>query len=575
MPFEEHITLLRQFLAQRERIVERIQGVLNAQHRPAHQLRDRGLLSRQFEDCFFTADTLGREQLGLRGQLQQAHWASGFRPRDMPGIPNEMFDPADMMSRAFMLWQHTRWPGRNGRLRYAQTLFNLYVVRCLTLLDMRLWDAGADAATQRLALNQAVLDELWRGSPPDQPVLVRDVRWLVPVAQSPTTDDLGPYFGVAQQVAECLREADSLEIHKASVLMAGGHLRSQLRHFTMQGRALGDASLVLDTRRSNALDSAMTIQGLVPLLAAYARAVQSGDGHQRTVLAGVICQAVSPDPELFIQRLDLLSAYSMIEHLFIAADADGRVTLTPMGERHLRLLGEYRASLSSLGTALHEDCRQFRPEPGIYSPYGVMYGFSSNLLEHMTLKALQPEAERRFSLEDVFTDGGHGAERLAWVSGWRRLPHVSAEVQKLYEYPQEFAAGIFGRVETVLEQCVAAGGKPPAGLRTGRLYIAAGEAAPGSPGAGTPQLSPGYVLSSDPGLVQAGRATACDQDRLLRDRREGEFLVSWQSPGGWVAISKDVLTAVLGAGQDAGIAGLPPAALAVLETLCGGLAVRA
>src|SRR5690606_27277512 len=139
-----------------------------------------------------------------------------------------------------------------------------------------------------------------------------------------------------------------------------------------------------------------------------------------------------------------------VEHLFTAADAQGRVTFTPMGERHLRLLDEYKAAMSSLRASLHADSHQFRPEPGIYSPYGVMYGFSSNLLEHMTLKALQPEAERRFSLEDVFTDAGHGAGRLAWVSGWRRLPHVSAEVQKLYEYPQQFAVQIFERTAGVL-----------------------------------------------------------------------------------------------------------------------------
>jgi hypothetical protein len=67
-------------------------------------------------------------------------------------------------------------------VRYAQTLFNLYVVRCLTLLNMRLWDEGMDAAAARRAQNQAVLDQLWKTSPADQPALVRNVRWLIPVA---------------------------------------------------------------------------------------------------------------------------------------------------------------------------------------------------------------------------------------------------------------------------------------------------------------------------------------------------------------------------------------------------------
>ena len=54
---------------------------------------------------------------------------------------------------------------------------------------------------------------------------------------------------------------------------------------------------------------------------------------------------------------------------------------------------------------LHDDCPQFRPVDGAYSPYGALYGFSSNLLEHMALKTLQPDADTHFSLEDVFTDG--------------------------------------------------------------------------------------------------------------------------------------------------------------------------
>ncbi|HUG73589.1 MAG TPA: hypothetical protein VMK82_09215, partial [Steroidobacteraceae bacterium] len=188
VPFQEHIELLQSFLAHRDQIVERIQGVLNAQQKAAPYPQERAPLSRQFEDCFFMLAAIRRDQSALRGQLQQAHWARGFQPRVMPGIPNDMFDPADMMSRAFTQWRNTRWPGRNGRIRYAQTLFNLYLVRCLTLLNMRLWDAGTQTAAGRLTQNQGVLDQLWRTSPADQPVLVRDVRWLVPVAQSPTTD---------------------------------------------------------------------------------------------------------------------------------------------------------------------------------------------------------------------------------------------------------------------------------------------------------------------------------------------------------------------------------------------------
>ena len=128
-------------------------------------------------------------------------------------------------------------------------------------------------------------------------------RWLIPLAQSPTTNELAGYFEVAEQIAETLSEEDRIEIQKAGVRMAGGHLRSQLRHVsTEKGVSLNENSLVLSTRKSNALDFALLIQGLVPLLDAYERARHSGDGQKRLELANAICQGISPDPELFESR---------------------------------------------------------------------------------------------------------------------------------------------------------------------------------------------------------------------------------------------------------------------------------
>ncbi len=116
-------------------------------------------------------------------------------------------------------------------MHYAHALFNLYLLRCLQFLSMRLWDPNASSAGERLIEIQSVLDELWRGSPADQPVIVRDVRWLIPLAQSLITDELSPYFAVAQQVTETLPEADALETQKAQVRMLGGHLTSQIRYY--------------------------------------------------------------------------------------------------------------------------------------------------------------------------------------------------------------------------------------------------------------------------------------------------------------------------------------------------------
>jgi len=515
VPFHEHLELLQLFLSHRGDIVERIQAALKPQGPPV-------------EDCFFA---IARHQSRLRGQLEAAHWGSGFRPRDLPGLYNGLADPGEMTVRAFHLWQQTRWPGRNGRVHYAHTLFNLYVIRCLEFLSVRLWDGGSSESGDRLAALQRVLDDLWRTTPGDQPVFVRDARWLVQLAQSPATDNLGAYFDVARMIAESFSVDDRLVIHKAGVCMAAGHLRSQTRHYaTTRELAFDDERLRLQTRTTNALDFALLIQELVPLIEAYERACEAGDRQTRLELAGVICQGVSPDPELFLNRVDLLGTYSMHEELFIAVDGDGRAAYTPMGERHVRLFEEYRTRMGRAADSLRDDCQHFRPRAGAYSPYGALYGFSSHLLEHMALKALQPEATTRFSLEDVFVDGD--AAKLAWVNGWRQLPHIAPAVAKQFDYPQQFAEDMFGRVERALQRT--------APLPTGRLVIA----------------SEGDV-----------QAHPYDERQLLSDRHEGKCLVSYRTADGWAAIGKGILTEILAAGRDATAAGLPPAAADVLKLM--------
>jgi hypothetical protein len=570
VPFQAHVELLQLFLVHRAAIIESIQGLLNAQRSPSEYLQDGPLLSRRFEDCFFTLTAIPRDQSLLRGQLKEAHWASGFRPSAMPGMHNDLVDPGEMMVRGFHLWRQTRWPGRNGRARYAHTLFNSYVLRCLELLSMRLWDAGSSSAGDRLAQIQGVLDQLWKSSPADQPVLVRDARWLIPLALSPTTDELAAYFAVAEHIAQTPADADRLEIYKASVQMAGGHLRSQLRHYILKkGVSLDENILVLSARSSNALDLALTIQGLVPLLTAYEHARNSGEQHRRFELADAICQGISADPELFVNRVDLLRAYSMIEYLFITMDRDEQAVYTPVGERHIQLLDEYEALISRLTKPLHEDCLHFRPVDGAYSPYGVIFGFSSNLTEHMALKALQPDAMTRFSLEDVFAAGN--ADKLAWVSGWRKLPHIDRQVQRLFDYPQQFAAAMFDRMEHALRRCVA-DVAANAAVQTGRLILlSADDLEADSKAALIPQLPIRYIGSSDMQIVAANKAHSYEEPRLLHDRQEGMLLVSYQTSGGWVGITKDILTEVLGVGLDAKIVGLSGMAVGVLRLMCPNL----
>jgi hypothetical protein len=586
-PFQANVELLRLFLTHREDIVESIEAVLNAQRKPIRYLQDHSLLSREFEDCFFAPTAATASQKRLRGQLEEAHWARGFRPRQVQDLHNDLIHPAEMMIRAFYCWQRTQWPGRNGRMHYAHTLFNLYVIRCLQFLSMRLWDdgpatgsdEGPSSAGARLAEIQGVLDELWRSSPADQPVIVRDARWLIPLAQSLITDELAPYFDVAQRVTRTLPEADVLEIQKAHVRMLGGHLTSQIRYYCtkdgVSGVSIDEPGVVLRARASNALDFALLVQGLVGLLKAYDRALQSRDERMRLDMAGAICQGISADPELFLNRRDLLSAYSMIERVFIAPEAN---VYSPVGQRHVQLLKEYGVLIDRLIKSLRDDLPRFRPVDGGFSPYGVIFGLPSHLIEHMALKALQHDAETRFSLEDVFLDdiwddGGPSPAKLAWVNGWRSLPHIGREVQRLFDYPQQFAEEIYHRIESELS-------RRDFGLRTGRLYIESGDD-PHSDSKETdsklsaipelPALPAQYFVSSDPRFVAAHKAEPYDQAQLLAGRREGHFLVSYETPDGWIALKKDLLTEVLGAGHDARIVGLPLDAAQVLRLMCTDL----
>ncbi|MEO8098648.1 MAG: hypothetical protein ABI811_13175 [Acidobacteriota bacterium] len=552
MVLKANVELFGLFLTQREAIVEGIEAVLNAQRKPIGYLQNQSLLSRHIEDCFFARIAATAGQARLRGQLEEAHWTEGFRPRQVRDLYNDLIDPAEMMVRGFYCWQQTRWPGRNGRMHYAHTLFNLYVLRGLQFLSMRIWDEGSSSAGGRLAEIQGVLDELWRSSPGDQPAIVRDARWLIPLAQSLITDELAPYLEVAQRVTETLTEADVLEIQKAHVRMLGGHLTSQIRyHCTKEGVSINEPGVRLRTRTSNALDFALLVQGLVDLLKAYDRALQSGDERMRLDMAGAIWQGISADPELFLNRIDLLSAYSMIEHVFIAPD--DHAVYSALGQRHVRLLKEYGALIERLIGQLRDDLPRFRPVDGGCSPYGVIFGLPSHLIEHMALKALQHDAEARFSLEDVFRDvddRNTGAAKLAWVNGWRKLPHIDPEVQRMYDYPQQFAEDVYDRMESEMR-------RRGDGSRTGRLYIVSGDDVETD----IPEL-PARYFTAEP----------YDREHLLASRREGHFLVSYETPNGWIGLKKDLLTEVLGAGCDARIAGLPLDAAQVLRLMCIGLA---
>jgi hypothetical protein len=88
-----------------------------------------------------------------------------------------------------------------------------------------------------------------------------------------------------------------------------------------------------------------------------------------------------------------------------------------------------------------------------------------------------------------------------------------------------------------------------------------------------PDLPVQYLRSSDMQIVAAHKAASYDQADLLHERLEGEFVLSYKTSGGWVAITKDILTEVLGAGRDVKIAGLPRPAAGVLRLMCPNMVI--
>ncbi len=130
------------------------------------------------------------------------------------------------------------------------------------------------------------------------------------------------------------------------------------------------------------------------------------------------------------------------------------------------------------------------------------------------------------------------------MNGWRKLPHINSEIQRLYDYPQQFAEDIYGRIESEFKRHDST---------TGHLYLSTAPT--------IPEVPARYLVSS-------GRN---DRAQLLAGRREGHYLVSYETPAGWIALKKELLAEVLGKGRDARIAELPPEAAEVLRLMCTDL----
>ena len=566
--FAEHVALIGQFLERRQHVVERIEGaLLNVRGKDTSRRRDRQHLEQQLHACFFNAPGIPREAVRLKGQLAASHKADGFEAVQLAEHAHEL-DPLHLVLRAYDRWEHDRWPGRSGRLTYAETIYAAFVFRVLEYLSVRIWDDERDRAGDRLREIQRLLDRL--NEPANSTVFVRDARWLIQTAQGPLTREVEPYFRVAGRICGSFTTSDRLEIHKAGATLAGGHLRSQLRHRAREtGRTIDDPEVAAITRNSNSMDTALLVGDLVALLEAYRVACAEQDGEGRLELADAILQGMSADPELCLTRLDLLVPCTMLEELFIERDEAGRARYTPLGEAHVGLVGRYGELIGTLAEPLREDAATFDPSHHVYSPYGITYGFCADILLNMAVGALVAQPSHGLSLEDTFGSRGNLESKLARANGWQRLSRRRDE-REPFDHSADWAGQMFRRLMRALDARALCPTAPNAStLPDARLFIAsARDALP----AGIVQAQEHFYTSDLTRALSTG-ATGCLKADFAADRREGRFLASAELDGTSVGVSKVVLSLLTSQGRDALMTGVPPAIVDVLHLTCPALVV--
>jgi hypothetical protein len=587
MPFPDHIGLLEQFLAGRQQIVEDIdRRLLNVRGGPIGPQADGDVFDgiEIISSCFFESPAVSREVSRLKGQLTAAHLADGFEPAAGDGYSRSL-DPVELALRARHYWDRDRWPGRKGRIVYAQSLYAVFILRLLEQLSLRIWDEGDDTAAERLRQVQRLLDRLNAASGAPH---VRDARWLIQTAQGPLTKYLRPYFIVAGRVAGSFTKSDRIEIHKAGAALAGGHMRSQLRHRAWQtGWAFDDPQLLAMTHLSNSMDMALLVGDLIPLLEAYSAACVRQDpansanlanpadpanNNERMALADAILQGLSADPELLLTRLDLLGPATMIEDLFLDRGDDGQAHYSPMGNAHREYLGRYGELVGRTAESLRADALLFDPSNAAYSPLGIVYGFCSDLLSNMVLNTLRSSSSTDLSLEDVFISRDRLEQKRAQAEEWQRLPKGEGE-RDPFEHSREWAGQMFTRLLKALDARAARPTEPNAsGCPQTHLYVLPrGVTIDSLPGGVLPAgVVPAqeHCLTSDVARARETGATALSRSRLAADRAEGRFLASADAEGSWFGVSKAPLTICTSQGKDALIADVPPAVVELLRLVC-------
>ncbi len=622
--FPAHVALLDGFLDRSRHIVETIESrALNVQGRRGLPLGDRQYIEQGLSSCFF--DSVPRDVRRLNERLSVAHRADGFEPVPQEGGAHD-FNPAQLVALAHSYWANSRWAGRSGRIAYARTIYSAFVLNQLEQLSLRIWDEGNACATARLREIQRLLDRL--NAQPGHDVFVRTAPWLLQTAQGPLTRLLRPYFTIADRISQSFEHDDRLQIHRAGALLAGGHLRSQLRYRTRESQAteerglartqateehgltrtqaaeergltrtqaaeehgltrtqaaeergltrkhhsIDDPEILSVTRNSNSMDVALLIRDLVPLLEAYKIACATDATDIRQSLSDTILQGVSADPQLLLVRLDVLGPATTIEDVFIERKEDGRLGYTEFGCRHLDVLSTYRDLIGDLAGPLKDDAHYSDPTPSAYSPFAIVYGFCADILSNIAISRLISSETHSVALEDMFSSGDATGSRLAKARQWETLARRNPERAR-FEHSAEWAAEMFTGLVTALDRRAMHGHSPNASaVHSGRLFVVQegqSEQCVRDIADNTKIVhAQEHCVTSDLKRALATGSTAFPRSQILSDRKEGRFLASVESEGKWFAVSKVLLTTCLCQGKDALITDVPGAVIDVLRLTC-------
>jgi hypothetical protein len=228
---------------------------------------------------------------------------------------------------------------------------------------------------------------------------------------------------------------------------------------------------------------------------------------------------------------------------------------------------------------LKDDALALEPAHAPYSPLGLTYGFCADLLTHAAASTLVSTPVSALSLEDFFTSGAGATEKRARAEAWQRLAAPDAG-QEPFQHSIERAQEIFTQAIAALDGRAARPTDANASdVTAARLFVVPRDVAVES-------LPPGFLpiditraqehcLTSDVNRAFATGATAFPKSQILRDRNEGRFLASADTDGKWFAISKTVLTALVGKGTNALIADVPTPVVDGLSLTCPELIVVA